>query len=78
MTRGMWINRGKLSSVTRSRTAKLEVDASPKFTESKRTAVKNSVTRRNSGENEHDEGGEGVNSSRKKAASRMTGFMNGP
>ena len=52
-------------------------DASPKYTESERTIVKNSVTRRNSRKSERDEG-EGVNPSRKKAASRVTELMNGP
>ena len=40
--------------------------ASPKYTESKRTAVENNVTRRNSRRSERDEGG-GVNPSQKKA-----------
>ena len=39
------------------RTAKSERDASPKYTESKRTAVKNSVTRRDSRKSKRDEGG---------------------
>ena len=42
------VDRRKLPSVTQSRTAKIERDAIPKCTESKRTTVKNSVTRRNS------------------------------
>ena len=63
--------------MTRSANSKIERDASPKYTENKRTAVKNSVTRRNSRKSERDEGG-GVNPSRKKAASRVTEFMNGP
>ena len=61
-----------------SRTAKIERDASPRYTESKRTAVKNSVTRRNSRKSERGEGGEGVKPSRQKAASRVTEFMDGP
>ena len=71
------VNRRKPSSVTQSRRAKIERDSSPKYTEGKRTAVKNSVTRRNPRTSEHDEG-DGVNTSRKKATSRVTDFMNGP
>ena len=67
--------------MTQSRTAKIERDAIPKYTENKRTALKNNVTRRNSGKSERDEGGggRGVNPSRKRPrASRVTEFMNGP
>ena len=42
--------------MTQSRTAKIVRDASPKYTENKRTTVKNSVTRRNSRKSERDEG----------------------
>ena len=50
--------------MTQSRTAKIERDAGPKYTESKRTAVKSSVTLRNSRKSERDEGGgRGVNPS---------------
>ena len=52
-------------------------DVRAKYTESKRTAGKNSVTPRNSRKSERDEGGE-VNPSREKAASRVTEFMNDP
>ena len=55
MTRGAGSLR-KLSSVTQSRTTKIERCASPKYTESKRTGVKNSVVRRNSRKSERDEG----------------------
>ena len=60
---GEGVNQRKLSSVTQSRTAKIGSDASPKYTENKRTTVKNSVTRRHSRKSERDEG---VNPSRKK------------
>ena len=55
MTGGV-VNQRELSSVAQSRTAKIEHDASPKYTESKRTGVKNSVVRRNSRKSERDEG----------------------
>ena len=71
------VNRRLLSSVTQSRTAKIECDARPKYTENKRRAVKNSVTCRNSRKSERDEWGGGI-LSRKKDASRAMEFMNGP
>ena len=46
----------KLSRVTQSRTAKIGRDAGPKYTENKRTAVKNSVTCSTSKKSERDEG----------------------
>ena len=65
----MGVNRRKLSNVRQSRTAKIGRDASPKYTESKRTAVRNSVTRRNSRENERHEGG-GKSESKKGRVTR--------
>ena len=63
--RGEGVNRRKLSSVPQSQPAKYERDVSPKYTEIKRTVVKNSVTHRNSRKIVR---GEGVNPSRKKSA----------
>ena len=56
---GRGVNRRKLTRVTQSRTAKFDRDVGPKYTESKRTAVKKSVTRRKSRKSELDEDGEG-------------------
>ena len=53
-----------------ARTANIERDASPKYTESKRTAVKNSVTRRNSRKSERDEGSGGKAESKKGRVTR--------
>ena len=63
--------------MTQSWTTKIERDASPNYTENKRTAVKNSVTRPNARKSERDEGGGGKSES-KKAASRVTEFKEGP
>ena len=56
--------------MTQSRTTKIERDASPKYTESKRTAVKNSVTRRNSRKRERDEGEGGKSESKRGRVTR--------
>ena len=56
--------------MTHSRTAKIERGASPKYTESKRAAVKNSVAQRNSTKSERDEGGGGKSRVKKGRVTR--------
>ena len=72
-------NRITFSSMTQSRAAKIEHDASPKYTEIKRESVNNSVTCRNSGKSERDEGcGRGGKSKSKKGRVTCDGIYERP